>query len=261
MGASRARVDAAGRVHTHRRGGRDLRAARRGQGPRLPSGPGLLLQPPGGGGGDRPAAGHAGSASGEDGLKAAQELLREALAREADAHQLLLEGESEAAGDALREVAELYRRSWELAPPGAFGRLIGVLKAAVLAGGGAPEAAYARGELGHPDGPGGSATESYAIALAAVVSGDDELARRAAGGMRGGGDAFERTAEAIDALAARDGQRYAVAVAAIVDDFERRGEHLTGVPFADTAAVLERVAAGRGIAAGIASPLLPPADG
>lgn len=158
-------------------------------------------------------------------------------------------------------MADLYRRSWGLAPPGSFGRLIGCLKAAVLTGGGEAEAEYVRAELGDPEGPGASATRSYAIALAALVAGDDELARGAAGAMREGGDAFERTADAIDALAAGDGERYAGAVAAIVDDFERRREHLTGVPFADTAAVLERVAAGRGLAAGIASPLLPPASG
>jgi hypothetical protein len=48
-----------------------------------------------------------------------------------------------------------------------------------------------------------------------------------------------------------------VAVAAIVADFESRSEHLTGVPIADTALMLERLAAERGIGAGLDSPLAP----
>jgi hypothetical protein len=46
-------------------------------------------------------------------------------------------------------------------------------------------------------------------------------------------------------------------VAAIVADFEGRDEHLTGVPIADTALMLERLAGARGLAAHPASALLP----
>jgi hypothetical protein len=183
-----------------------------------------------------------------------QQLLTEALAREGEAHRLLLEGEDESARVPLREAAELYRRSWESAGPRSFGRLIGIVKTSVLAGGGAEEAAYVRRELGDDaDSP----TGWYALALAALVAGDDELARRSAEEMREGGDAFARTADAIDALAAGERDRYAAALRAIVEDFETRDQHVTGVAIADTAAVLERVAAGRGIAAGVTSPLLP----
>jgi hypothetical protein len=45
-------------------------------------------------------------------------------------------------------------------------------------------------------------------------------------------------------------------VDAIVADFEGRDEHLTGVPIADTALMLERLAGG--LASRPASPLLPP---
>ena len=183
-----------------------------------------------------------------------QRLLQEAVAREAEAHRMLLDAEDERAREPLREAAELYRRSWEAAGPRSFGRLIGMLKAAVLAGGGSSEAAYARGELG---GEADSPAASWALALAALIEGDDGLARDAAAGMREGGDAFARTAEAVEALADRDRDRYAGAVRAIVADFEARDVHLTGVPIADTALVLERIAAERGIAAGLASPLLP----
>jgi hypothetical protein len=51
---------------------------------------------------------------------------------------------------------------------------------------------------------------------------------------------------------------YREAVLAIVHDFEGREEHLTGVAFADTAAMLETLAAPRGLAAGLASAALPP---
>ncbi|MGH2962798.1 MAG: hypothetical protein ACRDL3_11505, partial [Solirubrobacterales bacterium] len=97
----------------------------------------------------------------------------------------------------------------------------------------------------------------YTLALAALVAGDDDAARQGAAAMREGGEAFERTAEAIDALAAADRDRYAAALAAIVRDFEARDRHVTGVAIADTALVLQRVAEGRGMEAGVTSRLLP----
>jgi hypothetical protein len=186
-------------------------------------------------------------------LKEAQRLLLEALEREADAQRLLLAGDADAAAHAYGEVARLYRRSWEEAPPGAFGRLAGMLKAAVLAGRGEEEAEFARAEAGEPSSP----ASAYVVALAALVAGDHEVAASAAVTMGDGDDAFRRTAAAIAALAAGDGERYAEAVGEIVRDFERRDSHLTGVPIADTAVVLERLAARRGLAARPDSPVLP----
>ena len=181
-------------------------------------------------------------------------MLEDALAREAEAHRLLLAGDADGAREKLAEVAGLYRRSWEAAGPRSLGRLIGMLKAAVLADGGEDEAAYVRRELGdQPDSPAGF----YALALAALMEADDEVARGAGSGMREGGDAFARTADAIEALADGDGDRYSAALRTIVADFEAREEHLTGVPIADTAVVLERLAATRGMAARVASPLVP----
>ena len=66
-----------------------------------------------------------------------------------------------------------------------------------------------------------------------------------------------RARRAIAALAARDGAAYAEALDAIVADFAGRDAHLTGVPIADTAVMLESLAAARGMAARPASPLLP----
>jgi len=185
-----------------------------------------------------------------------QRLLDDALAREREAHRLLLAGEAGQARGPLREAADLYRRSWEGAPPQAYGRLVGMLKASVLAGDPGRGAAYARRELGdEADSP----ASSYGLALAALIAGDDEVARRAASGMRSGSPAFERTAQAIEALVDGDRERYREAVAAIVADFESRPDHLTGVPIADTALCLEKLAEARGMATRLRSPLLPPA--
>jgi hypothetical protein len=180
------------------------------------------------------------------------ELLREAIEVERRAHRALLAGDD--ASEDLRAAAALYRSSWEAAPPASYGRLIGMLKAAVLAGYAHEEALYTRGSLGDAA---GSAPASYALAIAALVEGDDGEAAAAAEGMRGGSEAMVRAADAIAALAAGDEEEYGRAVRAIVEDFEGRDEHLTGVPIADTALMLERLAAARGMACGITSPLLP----
>jgi hypothetical protein len=172
----------------------------------------------------------------------AQALLGEALLREGGAQRLLLAGESDA-GEAMREVAELYRRSWEAAPPRSYGRLVGMLKASVLSGDATlarDSAAYARGQI---EREGDSPASCYAVALAALIEGDAAAAARAAEGMRSGSAAFGRTSEAIEALALGEEDRFRRALEEIVADFASRDEHLTGVPIADTALVLERVSA------------------
>jgi hypothetical protein len=185
-----------------------------------------------------------------------REALREAIGLEAEAHRALLDGDAATAAERLRAAAAAYRRSWELAPPRSFGRLIGMLKALVIAGDDATAAAaYVRAHVAEED---ASAPAWYALAIAALVDGDDALARRAADGMRSAGvEPFLRTADAIDALARGDADAYAAAEAAIVADFEARSEHLTGVPIADTALMLERFAERRGLAARPSSALLP----
>jgi hypothetical protein len=130
-----------------------------------------------------------------------------------------------------------------------------MLKSAVLAGAGVPEARYARTALGERDPQ--SATASYAQALAALILGEDEDAQTWALRMSAGPDAFARTAEVIAVIAAHDESSYAVALAAIVRDFEQRTEHLTGVAIADTALMLTALAARRGMAVAIESPVLP----
>jgi hypothetical protein len=187
-------------------------------------------------------------------MKDAQVELQEAIAAESEAHRLLLRGERERARPRLSEASEHYRRSWELAPPTAYGRLVGMMKAAILAGAATDAARYVRRELA---GATGSATAAYALALAALAQGEDAEALESAEAMRGDSEAFDRAAAAIAAIARRDGERYAAAIEAIVRDFEARSEHLTGVAIADTALCLELLADERGVASGINSPLVP----
>ena len=71
------------------------------------------------------------------------------------------------------------------------------------------------------------------------------------------GEAFERTATALRALADRDADGYAAALTAIEADFASRDDHLTGVAIADTAVMLEVIADERGMAVRPSSPLMP----
>ncbi len=186
-----------------------------------------------------------------------RDLMVQAIAREGEAHRAALAGDRDAAVSAYAAAAELYRRSWEIAPPKSYGRLVGLLKASVLGGAAEQGAAYVRGQLAAEATGEASPTASYVLAAAALVAGDDDAAVRFAGAMRGASDAHDRTATAIAALAAGDDAGYRTAVEAIVADFAARDEHLTGVPIADTAAMLEAIAAARGRGAALRGPLLP----
>jgi hypothetical protein len=178
-----------------------------------------------------------------------------AVERDGEAQRALFAGDRDGARATFAEAAELYRQSWEAAPPSAYGRLVGMLKSAVLAGGGAEQARYAWRVL--LDAGPQSATAAYARALAALILGEDDQAAKWALAISEGTDAFGRTAEAIAALAADDESTYAGALAAIVRGFEQRTEHLTGVAIADTALMLEALAARRGMAVAMESPVLP----
>lgn len=177
-----------------------------------------------------------------------------ALELESEAQRALLAGHKERARELFGAAAAHYRASWELASPTSYGRLIGMQKAAILGGGGQEEARYVQSALEELDEI--TPTAAYALAISDLVLGAQAAALERARAMRAGGDAFERTAEAIEALAQRQAQRYAAAVQAIVTDFERRREHLTGVPIADTALMLQELARRAAIAADLHSDLL-----
>lgn len=180
-----------------------------------------------------------------------------AIAAEGTAHAALLEGDREAAAAAYARAVETYRASWALAPPKSYGRLVGLLKAAVLGGQPQAGAEEVRADLDGDLDAGGSPVASYVLAVAALILGDDDAVAPLADVMDPRGGAFARTATAMRALAARDGADYAAAVAEIEADFAGRDEHLTGVPIADTAIMLELIARERGLGAALDSPLVP----
>ncbi|HEX3873632.1 MAG TPA: hypothetical protein VHW26_05775 [Solirubrobacteraceae bacterium] len=187
--------------------------------------------------------------------EAHRELMTAAIATETVAHTAATAGDAAAARAAFREAAATYRASWELASPTSFGRLVGMLKAAILAGDGIDDARYVEAALA--GGEARSPTAAYAQAVAALALADDGRAAEWAELMRSASPAFVRTATAITALASADADAYRTAVVEIVDDFAGRDAHLTGVPIADTALMLEVLAGPRRLCVDLDGPLLP----
>lgn len=184
------------------------------------------------------------------------DLLLEALDAEAGAQRALLAGDAETAAHMFDAASRRYRASYECAPPGSYGRLVGMLKAAVIAGDPLDAVGYVRSALADaPETP----TAGYATAIAALVAGDRVAARRGAELMAAGDERFGRAATAITALVDGDPDAYAAACRAIVVDFEARAEHLTGVAIADTAVMLEAIAADHGMACRPSSVVMPAA--
>jgi hypothetical protein len=154
--------------------------------------------------------------------------------------------------------AEAYRRSWDGAPPGSWGRPIGAIKARVLArddAGAAADAGWAL-EAGAADAE--SAIGRYAGTLALLVLDRDDEARELAETLRTA-DGFPRAVgDALVYLGAEDPLGYDEAVATVLESFEQREEYLEDVPVADTVLVLQSLAARRGMAVvDLESPLLP----
>jgi hypothetical protein len=163
-------------------------------------------------------------------------------------------------GDArewLLRAAERYRESWPDAPPGSWGRPIGALKARLLAG----DLEGARRDAEWALAAGAPGSESpigrYAAALARLALGDDTEAAALASPLRGRDDFPPPVADALLALAERDAAAYESAIRALLADFEQRSEFLEDVPVADTVAVLQLLAADRGIAVELSSQMLP----
>jgi hypothetical protein len=188
-----------------------------------------------------------------------KQLVRVAMAATGAGLARLMQGRrAEAAGWFTRS-AERFRESYADAPPGSWGRLIGAVKARLLAGdreGAEADAAWAL-EQGSTDGE--SPIGRYAAVLALLVLGRDEQASDAAALLAAEPeDAFPRAvAEALVGLAAGDGAVYRDSVARVLESFESRDEYLEGIPVADTVIVLQALAERRGLAAALRSPLLP----
>ena len=170
---------------------------------------------------------------------------------------LLMDGRPDEAAARLTRAAERYRESFADAPPGSWGRPIGAMKARILAGdreGAATDARWAvEAGAAEADSPIGR----YAAALACLTLGADEHARIHADAIRTRDDFPRDVGDALAFIAARDAVGYTEAVAAVLESFERRDEYLEDIPVADTVLVLQALAANRGIAAELSSPLLP----
>jgi hypothetical protein len=151
--------------------------------------------------------------------------------------------------------AERYRESYPLAPPGSWGRPIAVLKALLLAGEDAEEAA--RWTLAEGAAEAESPISRYAAALAHAVLGEWEDVRVLADGLRTGDGFPTDVADALAFLAAEDVVGYAEAVQEVLASFVGREGYLEDVAVADTVLVLQALAARRGITVALASPLLP----
>jgi tetratricopeptide (TPR) repeat protein len=170
---------------------------------------------------------------------------------------LLMLGRRDEAAEWFDRAARRYRESYELAPPGSWGRPIGALKARILAGdwnGAEAEAEWALAE-GAADAK--TPIGRYAATLALLTLGRDEEARPLAGSIRERDDFPADVADALATLAAEDSVGYVYAVESVLESFEQRDEYLEDMPVADTVLVLQGLAGRRGIATDLASPLLP----
>ncbi len=169
---------------------------------------------------------------------------------------LLMSGRADEAADWLRRAAQRYRESWEGAPPDSWGRPIAAMKALLLAGDDASEAARWALDAGaaHAQSPIGR----YAATLALLVLGDDVEARALGSTLRDLDDFPQSVADALVELAGGDRIDYSISLDSVVESFEQRSDFLEDLPVADTALVLQRLAAARDLAADLApSPVLP----
>lgn len=171
---------------------------------------------------------------------------------------LLMAGSPTAAGWLLR-AAEAWRTSWGLGPGvDSWGRPVGALKAALLAGDEHIVDDLARWtlELGANDTA--SPIGRYAAVLALLATPELGDAAPAAEALRRCDDFPHDVADALAAIAAGDEAELRQAVESVVRSFETRHEFLEDVAVADTALVLQALARGSGLTCELpSSPVLP----
>jgi len=157
---------------------------------------------------------------------------------------LLMAGDRDRAREWLRRSADRYRESWDAGDgTDAWGRPIGAMKALLIAGEDASDAARWTLDAGAAEAE--SPIGRYAGALAQLVLGRDEQAAEVAATL---GEGFPGdVADALRALAAHEEDAYRAAVDSIRRSFETREEFLEGVPVPDTALALDALAAQRSL--------------
>ena len=170
---------------------------------------------------------------------------------------LLMAGHRAEAAEWFGRAAECYRESYADAPPGSWGRPVGMIKNRVLAEDWAGAEDAARFALDAGAGDAESPIGRYAAALALLVLGRDEETRVHADAIRVRDDFPAPVGDALATLAAEDPLGYVEAVEAVLESFETRDEYLEDIPVADTVLVLQALAARRNMAAELSSALLP----
>jgi tetratricopeptide (TPR) repeat protein len=157
---------------------------------------------------------------------------------------LLMAGDRDGAREWLRRSADRYRESWDAGDgTDAWGRPIGAMKALLIAGEDANDAARWALDAGAAEAE--SPIGRYAGGLALLVLGRDDEAAEVAATL---GEGFPGdVADALRALATRDEDAYRAAVDSIRRSFETREEFLEDVPVPDTALALDALAARRGL--------------
>ena len=169
----------------------------------------------------------------------------------------VMAGNRDGAREWFERAVERYRESFPLAPPGSWGRPIGIVKARILSGDWTGVEAEARWTLEQGAAESESPIGRYAACLALLVLGRDEEARVLADGLRTSAAFPAAVGDALAMLAAEDPLGYIEAVEAVLESFETRDEYLEDLPVADTVMVLQALAGRRNMAAELSSPLLP----
>jgi hypothetical protein len=169
----------------------------------------------------------------------------------------LMAGDTEEGREWFARAVGRYRESYDLAPPGSWGRPIAILKARILSGNWVGAESDARWTLEQGAGGAESPIGRYAATLALLVLGRDQEARTLADGLRMRDDFPAPVADALVYIAAGDALGYIDAIEAVLDSFETREDYLEDLPAADTVVVLQAFAARRDMAAELSSPLLP----
>lgn len=155
---------------------------------------------------------------------------------------MLGEQEAEASSEWLRRAAARYRESWR-AGSDAWGRPIGAMKALLIAGDDAREAAHWALEAEAPIAE--SPIGRYAAALALLILGNDRMAARHSTDLQCEAGFPRDVADALVAIASRDDEACAEAVVRVRRSFDEREDFLENIPVPDTALALEALWARR----------------
>ena len=169
----------------------------------------------------------------------------------------LMLGQRKEADAWLVRAADTYRESWPDAPPGSWGRPIGAMKSRLIARDLAGACEDARWALDAGAADSDSPIGRYAAALALLVRGEDAGVSALAETLVGVDAIPPGVTDSLIALATSDEAGYERAIRALLADFEARDEFLEDIAVADTVVAFQMLAAERGSAVPLRSPLLP----